>query len=803
MFIQYLLLTWRNIKRHKIYAFLNIAGLAIGMACFILIMLWVHHETSFDKHNEHYENLYRVSLDIKMGDMEGKGTTSSGLMGPALVEDYPEVVNMARFYKGINKLVSWVEGDVHHTENSVYYADSTIFDLFTIPVITGNPDENLSRPNTVFITESIARKYFGNESPIGKILSYDGYWDYEVVGVIEDAPPTSHWQYDFITNTIEVERFQHGYWLSDNLTTYILLKDGTEWKEFEKKLTDFRNRHVEPIVLQDIGMGFEEWGKTGNRYEFFLDPVKSIYLNPRATEDLGPQGSMTYVIVFTIIAIFILLIACINFMNLTTARAATRAKEIGLRKVVGSYRWQIFRQLLLESITYSLFSMILAIIIVQMVLPFFSHLSNIPLNHYFHRLEIIPLSLLIVLVVGVVAGIYSALVISSFKIVTVLKGSIYKRGKRSWLRNGLVLFQFAISIIIIICTLVISNQIKYMQNKKLGFNKEQVFVIERAYSLRDKLGTFKEEVAKFPGVVAASIASHIPGTGSDGSVMQKEGSTAQEMVHFRQIAGDYEYLEAMGIELKAGRYYSRDFMGDSLSCVINETAVRNLGLENPVGARLYFSGSNDYLNVIGIVEDYHFDSLKREIPNVLLLPPYTRYNHFMVVRVKTGTILQTLDQIKNLWEELAVNQPFQYFFLDEHFDNLHLAEIRSGMLFKIFSFLAIIIACLGLYGLATFTAQQKLREIGIRKVLGASASKITFSLFHQFTRWVLVANIIAFPVAWFVMNKWLQNFAYRIDIDILSFVVTAAITLIISLLTVSFQTIRAAHTNPAEVIKYE
>ena len=803
MFKQYLLLTWRNIKRHKIYAFLNIAGLAIGMACFIIIMLWVHHETSYDKHNEHYENLYRVGLDIKMGDTEGKGTTSTGLMGPALVEDYPEVVNMARFYKGINKLVSWVEGDVHYTEDRVYYADSTIFDLFTIPVITGDPSENLSRPNTLFITESTARKYFGNKSPIGKILNYDGHWDYEVVGIIEDPPSTSHWQYDFITSNNNVGQFHQAYWLNDNLITYILLENGTDWRTFEDKLIDFRNRHIGYLVEEMFAMGFEEWESTGNRFRFFLDPVKGIYLNPRADENSGPQGSMTYVVVFTIIAIFILLIACINFMNLTTARAATRAKEIGLRKVVGSYRWQIFRQLLFESIVYSFLSMILALIIIQIVLPFFSNLSNIPLAQYFHRLELIPLAIITILVVGLLAGTYSAMVISSFKVVTVLKGSIFKRGKKSWLRNGLVLFQFAISIIIIICTLVISHQITYMQNKNLGFNKEQVFVIKRAYSLWDKLGTFKEEVEKFPGVIAASIASHIPGSGSSGSTLQKEGAGPEDMVHFQQIAGDYEYLEAMGIDLIEGRFYSRDFLGDSAACVINETAVKNLGLEKPIGARLFYAGESEYRTVIGVVGDYHFSSLRQDIPNVLMQPPFSQYSHFMVVRVETGTIMQTLDQIKNLWGELAVNQPFQYFFLDEHFENPHLTEIRSGMLFKIFSFLAIIIACLGLYGLATFTAQQKIREIGIRKVLGASVGNITFRLFNQFTRWVLIANLIAWPFAWYLMNNWLQNFAYRINIGIFSFIMTAVITLLISLLTVSFQTVRAAHTNPAQVIKYE
>jgi len=410
---------------------------------------------------------------------------------------------------------------------------------------------------------------------------------------------------------------------------------------------------------------------------------------------------------------------------------------------------------------------------------------------------------LLTAIVGFFSGIYSSLVISSFKISRVLKGSIFGGKNRSWLRNILVLLQFSISIFIIICTLIVYYQLKYISNKKLGFEKDQVMIVERVYSLKDKMVTFKNEVSKFPGVIAASIASSVPGTGMNGSVFQKEGSSAQDMEHFRQMSGDYDYLKAMSIELKAGRFYSEEFKGDSLACVINEDAVRRLGLGNPIGSKLYFVGEDDYKEVIGVIGDFHINSLQHEIPNIMLLPPYSSYSHYLVVKLSTGDIQKTIRTIGKLWKEIAVNQPFEYFFLDEHFDNLHLSEKRSGQIFTIFSLLAIIVACLGLYGLAMFTAQQKTKEIGIRKVLGASVGEIIGLLLKQFTRWVLFANLIAWPIAWFVMKKWLQNYAYAIEINIGFFISAGIITLFIACFTVIFQSIKAAVSNPVEALKYE
>ena len=803
MIKHYLQITWRSMKRQKTFSLLNITGLAIGMACFIIIMLWVENQLNFDKHNEHYENIYCVGIDVKIGELEGKGPSSSSPMGRALKEDYPEVVNYARTYRGINKLVSYIEGSVFNTEDKVYYADSTIFDVLTIPILKGSETERLTRPLTLFITESTARKYFGSEDPIGKSLDFDGWWVYEVVGVIADPPATSHWDYDFLACMHGVNQARSENWLSDNVITYIRLADGTDWQEFETKLLDFRNRHVEPQVIREIGMNFEEWGRTGNRYEFYLEPLKTLYINPRGDQTEFAQGNITYVIAFVIIGIFILLLACINFMNLTTARAATRAKEIGLRKVIGSDRWQIIRQLLLESLIFSLISMLLAIIIVKLVLPLFSELTGIELLLNFARFEIIPLLLLLTLLVGILAGGYSALVISSFKITTVLKGNILRGNQNSWLRNSLVIIQFAISIFIIICTMIIYFQLKYIGKKELGFQKDQVLIIERAYSLGDNLLNFKEETSKFPDINAVSITNSVPGTGSNGSVFQKENTSAEDMAHFREVSGDYDYLDALGIELKEGRYFSPDFQGDSISCLINETAVRNMNLEDPIGKKLFYAGETFYFNVIGVVKDYHLNSLQGEIPNLILRPPYSLYNHYMAVNLRTKNLQQTIGRLRETWENLAPNQPFQYFFLDEYFDNLHKAEKQTGTIALIFSILAIIIASMGLYGLATFTAQQKTKEIGVRKVLGASVTGIAVLLLNQFTRWVLLANIIAWPLAWYIMQKWLQNYAYAIRINIVYFIVTGFITIIIAAVTVAYQSIKAATSNPVEALKYE
>ncbi len=789
-------------KRQKTYTFLNIIGLSVGLCSFILIMLWVQNQFSFDKHHEHFHNVYRVGIDVKMGEMDGKGYSTSAPMADALVEDFPEVVNAARVYRGINKLITYKAGNKSYTESGVHYADPEIFDILTIPIIKEKENERLSTPNTIYITESAAKKYFGDEEPIGKLLDFDGWWEYEIVGVIADVPKTASWYYDFLASMHNVGAANNSQWLSDNLNTYILLDENADYQQLQSKLVDFRDRHIQDEVVQAIGTTFDQWEKQGNRYRFYLEPLKWSYLNPHGIQSPDRTGNLTYVIAFMIIGCFILLIACINFINLTTACSSKRAKEIGLRKVIGSPRRQIIGQLLSESVIYSLISLIIAVIAVRLLLPAFSSFTSTELEQGFNHLINIPILVGLALIVGVIAGSYSAVFVSSIKVSSILKGNMKKNGK-NWLRNGLVLTQFVISIFIIICTFIVYSQLNYIRNKKLGFDKERVMIIDRAYTLQDKLQSFKEEILKNPDISYATVSNNVPGKGSGGSVYRREDASEDEVVHFRLISGDYDYLKTMGIQLAEGRYFEEKFGDERNCCLINETAVKALGLKNPIGSNVIQFGGSKGISIIGVVEDYHFGRLSEKIPNLIMLPPHTMFDHYFIMKIQSDNIINTVKNVEKVWSNFAPGQPIKYFFMDEYFEKLHRQEIQMGRIFSLFSLLAIFIASLGLFGLATFAAQQKTKEIGVRKVLGASVTGIIALLLQQFTRWVLLANLIAWPLAWYAMKSWLQNYSYAVTLNLLYFLLAGIITLLIAVLTVIFQTVKVATVNPVKSLKYE
>jgi len=801
MLKNYLLLIWRNMKRNKVFAAINLSGLIVGMTCFTLIMLWVTDELSYDRFNENYRNICRVGLNFKIGIQEGFGATTPVPLKDAIVADFPEVISASRIEKGINKLVSYKEGEKYYTENRVFYADPEIFDIFTIPVIKGNRSDFLTRSNTLVITEKMARKYFGDADPIGKMMDFDNNWVYEVVGVVKEFPENSHWKFDMLAAIMTVEDLSNDNWLSDNLNTYILLKDGTDYRELEKKLVLFRDKHVDPQAKQQIGMTIAEWEKTGNRYRYFLEPLSKIYLSTIVRNETD-SGSMTYVIIFSVIALFIFLIACFNFMNLTTAKSALRSKEIGLRKVVGSQKSQIIWQLLFESIVYCFVSMIISAVIIQLILPYFSVFSGKNLSSPFTNPLFILIMIVFSLLAGVLSGIYSALRISSFEITAVLKGNVSGNKNRSWFRSILVIFQFSVSIFIFICTFIIKDQLDFMSEKKLGFSKEQVLVIDRGYSLGEKKAAFKDEILKLNDISYVTVANSVPGKSTNGSVYQKLDSPPEEMFHFRITGGDEDFLNTLNIKLVAGRYFSEDYFADSLSVLINQKAAKALGFTNPVGERIIEYGGTQR-TIIGVFEDYHLNSLTEEIPNLLLNPPHTGFEQYIAIKMTATNTEETINKIKKVWESFAPIQPFEYFFLDNFFDSLHRKEQRTGKIFAIFSFLSIIIACLGLYGLAAFTAQQKTKEIGIRKVLGATIGNILYLLLKEFTLCVLLANIFAVPLAWYTMNKWLQSFAYRIEINAFYFIVAGIAALTIAIITVVYQSAKAALMPPVKSLHYE
>ncbi len=805
MFKNYILTTLRTIIKHRGFTFINITGLAIGMACCILILLFVIDELSYDKYHENADQIYRAGIDGRLGDRDFMTYTTAAPFAKTMVEEFPEVIYATRLLSGSNKLITYQ--DKNFIEDGVYYADSTVFDIFSWELIKGNPKTALANPGSIVFTQSMAKKYFGDEDPMDKTVSFDNNREFKVTGIIKDVPHNSHFHFDFLGSLCTFEWANNEYWLSDQYASYLLLDKGFTDKDIEAKIRDFVLKHVGPQVEQGLGISLEDWEKSGNRYGYFLEPLTGIYLNSEATMHMEPVGDKRYVIIFSIVAIFILIIACVNFMNLTTAKASNRAKEVGIRKVMGAHRKQLIFQFLNESFFLSILAMAVALLLVYILLPEFNNLTQKELSaNYLSNSWFIPGIILMTLFVGLFAGSYSSISLSSFSILTVLKGKIQTGVKRSFFRSGLVIFQFAISIGIIIATTIVYNQLNYMQNKKLGFEKENVIIVERPGALDEQLESFKEEIMRFPDIEIVGASTTVPGKGFNGSVFQRENAKSDEMIHFQRITADYEFPEALGMKLKEGRFFSKDFPGDSNSVVINESAVKSLGYEHGAGRYLIGFGDNDQqirLKIIGVLEDFHTMSLHERIPNIVMTSPEDYYPSYLAVKVNNTNINNALKEIETTWKEFLPQQPFDYFFMDDHFNKLHSTETRTGRLLGIFSLLALFIASLGLFGLSSFISEQRTKEIGIRKVMGSSIMGILILLNKQFSRWVILANVIAWPVAYYLMDKWLQNFEYRIDVNIWLFVLAGILSLLIALLTISYQTIKAASVNPANSLRYE
>jgi len=801
MFKNHLKVAFRNLTRHKSFSIINIVGLTVGMICFILIGLWINDEISVDRYNENFEQIYRVGTDSKMGDQEGTGTSTANPLAPTLMTEIPEVESAARLRGKYENLVTYEE--TNFLLDMIYYVDPEIFEIFTIPLISGSSTDLLTKPKTIVISESAAKKFFKNTDPIGKTLTFDKKSEYEIVGVAEDMPANSHWDFEILASYSSLRSANDMNWFSNSPLTYIKVQSDTNEKVLVQKINDMFIRLTDPLFRQMLGVSFAEWEEQGNHYRFRLTPLSRIYLSSPKDDAVERKGDIRYVKLFAVIGFFILLVACINFMNLTTARSAVRAKEIGMRKVLGSNRRQLIRQFLFESILISLLAMVFALIGIKLLLPYFDDFAEKTISMFVLGSYSYPLYFAIAIVIGLISGGYSAIALSSHKILSILKGNLFKGKQRSGFRNTLVLFQFAISILVILCTIISIQQMKFISNKKLGFDKEQLLVVERAHILKNQLSTFKEEISKSPAVISASGAFSVPGSCSDGSMYNKDNNTPDELYHFYRLCGDYDYLETMGIELAAGRNYSSDLESDKSAIIINETAATELGYDDPIGMNIIEPGSNQKLEIIGVVKDFHYNSLRDEITPVMIFHPAVWYKELMAVRIQTENVPATIDMLKKSWHELAGEQPFEYFFMDSYFDSLHKAEQRTGRFFTIFATLAIFIACLGLFGLAAFTAEQKTKEIGVRKVLGASVPNIVSILLKQFTLWVVLANVIAWPVGYYIMKSWLQNFAYRIDLNVGYFILSGLITLLIAAFTVSYLAFSAANKNPVEALKYE
>jgi putative ABC transport system permease protein len=808
MFKNYFKIAFRNLWNNKGFSAINIIGLAIGLATCLLMLFYVNDELSYDQFNKKASRIYRVDGDIKFGGNHFVLAVAPDPMGAVLKKDFPQVEQYVRFrgYGGL--LVK--KGAQNISEDKVIYVDSTLFDVFTLPMIQGDPKTALAEPNSVVITETTAKKYFNSTDVVGKSLVVNDTTNFKITGVIKDVPSQSHFNFDFFVSLSSNDESRQNNWVSNNFNTYIVLKKGADPKKLEAQFPSVVLKYVGPQVKQLMNINMEEFAKSGNFDTYHLMPLTDIHLHSNKTAELGINSSIEYVYIFSFIAILILLIACVNFMNLSTARSSNRAKEVGVRKVLGSLKKSLVVQFLTESVLISFIALILAIVIAWLLLPYFNQLSGKQLGSVvFSNPWLFPALIVLMLVVGVIAGSYPAFFLSSFKPVEVLKGKLSKGFKGNWLRSGLVIFQFFISISLIVGTIVIYNQLKFIRSKDVGFNRDQVLVIKNTYALGNNAKVFKDEVLQIAGVQNATMTGFLPTSDwrSDSPLFPDATLDQKTAVSAQIWSVDENYIPTLAMKMIKGRNFSKDFPTDSSGVIINESAAKLLGFKDPVNKTLYYL--NNFRNnkditayhIIGVLKNFNFNSLREEVTPLALM--YHQQNGSVAFRINTADITALISKIENKWKLVAADQPFTYSFMDDDFNKTYKSEQQTGRIFISFAIFAIFIACLGLFGLVTYAAEQRTREIGIRKVLGASVSGIVGMLSKDFLKLIIIAMLIAFPVAWFGMNKWLQSFAYRISITWWVFAIAAGMALLIALLTVCLQAIKAAIANPVKNLRTE
>ena len=807
MIKNYFKIAFRNLLRNKVFSAINILGLAIGIATCLIIMLFVNNELSYDRYNKKANRIVRVFFQ---GNVQGEKLNETTVMPPVaqtLKAEFPEVEEATRIRDyGSPRLIY---GDKSFKEDAFAFVDSNFFQVFTLPLLQGNAKTALIEPNTIIITKALARKYFGNEEPMGKIIAFkDGKnAACKVTGVIDKVPVNSHFHFELFASMASLPESKEPTWMSSNFYTYLVLAKGYDYKKLEAKLPRVVEKYIGPQLYQAMGMTLTEFRKKGNNISFHLQPLTDIHLHSDFMYDLSRPGDIRYVYIFGVIALFMLIIACINFMNLSTAGASKRSREVGIRKVLGSLKPELIRQFLLESILITAVALILAIVFMYMALPLFNELAgqNLTLRLSDHPL-LIPCLVLLVLLVGILAGSYPAFYLSSFKPVAVLKGKFTSGKKSISLRSGLVVFQFFISIILIVGTTVVYKQLSYIRHKKLGYDKEQVMILPDTWMLGKNQEVFRQEVQNDFRVAGVSSSRYLPAGQSDNNnFFVSPGENSTQLVKTLRYEVDENYIPTLGIQMLEGRNFSKEFVTDSGAVILNEAAANALGWkQGAVGqniSRTDNHGKKETYNVIGIIKDFHFRSLHERIsPLLMVLAPD---QGTLIVKLKTKDIASLTSTLKKRWTELGAEEPLNYSFLDERFNNTYKSEQKIGMILGIFTGLTIFVACLGLFGLAKFTAERRTREIGIRKVLGSSVTEIVNLLSIEFLKLVFLAFIIAAPIAWFIMNKWLQDFAYRINISWWVFIVAGLIALIIALATISFQAIKAAVANPVRSLRSE
>ena len=807
MLKNFIIITLRSLRIHKVYTLVNILGLAVGMACAILISIYVLHELSFDKFHRHADQMYRVIVDGNLRGRDLKIAVTSPPMAKTLVEEFPQIKSSIRIARFGAWLVS--NNDIHFNEDDFLFADPNFFNFFSFNLVEGNPDSVLAKPRSIVLTRSTAKKYFGDQSPVGKSLRIETEEEpYIVTGLMEDVPSNSHFHFDMIGSLITFEKYLHDVWVSHNVYTYIQTEPHVKQAELDKAIDTLVVKYVSPQVEKYLGVSFESFIKGDNTLEYKLQPIRKIHLHSDLDVELEPNGKALYVYAFGIIALLILVIACLNFMNLSTANSSNRAREVVLRKVVGSERRLLIFQFLTESILFSFFALLLALLLAEIMMPYFNRYLNIGLQ--FQVLKNIPaisVIILFTLLLGILAGSYPAFFISSYEPVKVLHGNLNKGLKNRRVRSVFVIFQFFVSVLIIIMALVVFAQVEFMLNKELGFEKERVLVIRRPDALKDKIDDFRKEILENPNIESVTNSNSIPGRNFITSTFRIEGDSAQQNILMNQIFVSYDFQEAFGLKMAKGRFFSTSVPSDSFACVINEAAYREIGLENPIGRDLAMPGFLKHMGksftIIGIVKDFHFETVDKQIqPLVISLMP-GNWEGFLNVRLSSTGIDKSIKYLEETWEKYTSEYPFLYFFLDQDFDKNYRMVARTGRVLFIFSLLSIFVACLGLFGLVSFTTNQRTYEIGVRKSMGATYYQIIFLLLKEILVLIFIAILFAWTTAYIFSKFWLKEFYTRITLTPNYFFEAALIVIVLSVIVVFYQCFVAAREEPSTALKTE
>ncbi|HZY79369.1 MAG TPA: ABC transporter permease [Cyclobacteriaceae bacterium] len=787
-----LLIAVRVLLKQKTNTIIKIGGLAVGFTCCLLILLYVHFESNYDSFHRNGNNIYRVVQDVSLDGRITEGASTPGPVGPALMNDVSEVVNSVRF-TGSSMLMKY--GENHYQEDNIYFADPSVFDVFTFPMLKGDPQTALTKPNSIVLTEKASQRYFGNDDPIGKTMIIDNELEFVVTGVIEDLPGNSHLRFDMLlsmTTRGSPEFLSTWAW---STYTYVQIDPTVDLQTLNQKLSQFSLNHKAEMT---------SGGETSRVLS--AQPLKDIHLYSRRLGEPGTPGNPTNLMLFAIVAVLVLVIACVNFINLTTAQAANRAREVGIRKVIGGTRLQLVNQFLAESILLSISASVIAFGAADVLLPLFTQLTGTPISFdLFYTLPAITCYATISLLIGCLAGWYPALVLSGFAPASVLKG-VLKMSSKSFLREGLIVFQFAVSIALVVGTIVVYTQLHFMQTRELGYDREQVLVVYFGDddSIQAKTETLKQELLRNPLLTDATASSHVPGKNVAMTKMETTSLNGeQRALDVALVAVDFDFNDFYKIPVVAGRTFSERITTDAMGFVVNESTVRQLGFATPeevLDREITVRGQTG--KVIGVVKDFHYASLHKSI-EPLVMRMRSKSLSYISLKIQAGSSGTIVAALESEWKQLAPTRPFDYFFLDAQFDQQYRADRQFGQLFAWSAGISIVLACLGLFGLVSFIVEQRTKEIGIRKVLGASVTGVVALLSMNFVKLILAAIVIASGVSWYTMDKWLQEFPYRVDMQWWMFAMAGAAGLFVALFTIGFKSVKAAMANPVSSLRSE